>query len=48
MTNWKEIQNESFFCCDEYQVQYECTECGEYPKCVFCSGFDIDESHECE
>jgi hypothetical protein len=45
MTKWIEIENESFYCCDEYQVQYECKECGECSECAFCS--DIDEMHEC-
>ena len=50
MTNWKMIQNSgtAFYCCDEYQVQYQCSKCGVESYCVFCEGFDSDESHECD
>jgi hypothetical protein len=50
MTNWKMIESNGtfFMCCDEYQVQYECKQCGTESYCVFCEGFDSDESHECD
>lgn len=47
MTNWKEVENENLYCCGEYQIQFECVECGEYSTCTFCDGFDEDEQHDC-
>lgn len=42
---WIEIENESTYCCGEYDIAYKCSECGASATCAYC-GTGTDEPCE--
>ena len=44
-TEFYDISDQSFVCCDEHQFKYMCNSCGEFMGCQFC---EFDPYAKCD